>query len=65
MVSGFAKHGDQIIVKELERCIRRNFSGLDDLDPLRIFSQQFQDLKEYVKVKMLYYHSMLQRSAFR
>ena len=65
MVAGSAKPSDQSIVKELEQCIRRNFSGLDDLDPLRIFSKQFQGLKQYVKVKMLCYYSMLPRGAFR
>jgi phosphoenolpyruvate synthase/pyruvate phosphate dikinase len=56
MVYGFAvqaeRQGDQLKDTELEKSIRRNFSGLDDLDPMKIFSQQsqFQKLKRYVKV---------------
>jgi hypothetical protein len=48
MVYGFAKQakpGDQISDIELEQSIRRNFSGLDDVDPLEIFSQKFRRLK--------------------
>ncbi|CAB4035138.1 Hypothetical predicted protein, partial [Paramuricea clavata] len=55
MVYGFAvqaeRQGDQLKETELEKSIRRNFSGLDDLDPMKIFCQQlqFQKLKRYVK----------------
>ena len=48
MVYGFAKQakpGDQISDTELEQSIRRNFSGLDDVDPVEIFSQEFPRLK--------------------
>ena len=53
MVYGFAvqaEQGDQVSEIELEQSIRRNFSGLDDLDPVKIFSRQFLRLKQYVKV---------------
>jgi hypothetical protein len=53
MVYGFAvqvEQGDQISDIELEQCIRRNFSGLDDLDPVKIFSRQFPRLKDCLKV---------------
>jgi hypothetical protein len=54
MVYGFAvqpEQGDQLPSDiELEQSIRRNFSGLDDLDPVKIFSRQFPRLKHYVKV---------------
>ncbi len=53
MVYGFAvqaKQGDQISDIELEQSIRRNFSGLDDIDPVMIFSGQFPKLEHCVKV---------------
>ena len=53
MVYGFAKKaelGDLVSDIELEQCIRRNFSGLDDLDPMKIFSRQFLRLKGCIKV---------------
>ncbi len=53
MVYGFAvqaEPGDQIRDIELEQSIKRNFSGLDDLDPVEIFSQRFPRLKHCVKV---------------
>ena len=59
MVYGFAvqaEQGDQISEIELEQSIRRNFSGLDDLDPVKIFSRQFPRLKHCVKV-IRYYHT--------
>ena len=52
MVYGFAKQaksGDLVSDIELEQCIRRNFSGLDDLDPMEIFSKQFPILKKVTK----------------
>ncbi len=55
MVYGFAvqaEQGDQISEIELEQSIRRNFSGLDDLDPVKIFGRQFPRLKHYVKVNI-------------
>ena len=55
MVYGFAEQaesGDPDLVSdiELEQCIRRNFSGLDDLDPMKIFSKEFPRLKKSIKV---------------
>lgn len=52
MVYGFAvqAEGDQLGSIELELCIRRNFSGLDDLNPVKIFSKHFPQLKRCVKV---------------
>ena len=53
MVYGFAKQaklGDLVSDIELEQCIRRNFSGLDDLDPMKIFSKQFPRLRKSIKV---------------
>ena len=53
MVYGFAveaKQGDQISEMKLKKSIKRNFSGLDDLDPIRIFSYHFDELKSSVKV---------------
>jgi hypothetical protein len=53
MVYGYAvqaEQGDQISDIELEQSIRRNFSGLDDLDPVKIFSRQFPRLKDCLKV---------------
>ena len=53
MVYGFAEQaelGDLVSDIELEQCIRRNFSGLDDLDPMKIFSRQFLKLKRCIKV---------------
>ena len=41
---------EEIHVIELEQSIRRNFSGLDDIDPVKIFSGQFPRLKRYAKV---------------
>ena len=54
MVHGFAREaerGEQISELDLEQSIRRNFSGLDDLDPIKIFSRQFRRLKPRVKVR--------------
>ncbi|XP_028416584.1 E3 ubiquitin-protein ligase rnf213-alpha-like [Dendronephthya gigantea] len=54
MVFGFAvqkeEQGDQISVIELEKSIRRNFSGLDDIDPVKTFCEKelFPRLKETV-----------------
>ena len=56
MVHGFAKQaerGDHISEIELEHSIRRNFSGLDDLDAVKIFSREFPRLKRKVKVNEL------------
>ena len=54
MVNGFAaKQGGEIGEIELEQSIRRNFSGLDDLDPVLIFSQEFPMPNQYSEVKML------------
>ena len=53
MVYGFAERAesdDLVSDIELEQCIRRNFSGLDDLDPMKIFSRQFPRLGNYIKV---------------
>jgi hypothetical protein len=53
MVYGFAvqaEPGDQISDIELEQSIRRNFSGLDDLDPVKIFSRHFPRLRDCLKV---------------
>ena len=54
MVYGFAvdaEASDPIIRDvELAQSIRRNFSGLDDLDPVKIFSRHFSGLKRSVKV---------------
>ena len=53
MVYGFAqqaKEGGQITEVELEQSIRRNFSGLDDLDPVIIFARQFPKLKCFIGV---------------
>ena len=53
MVYGFAKQaklGDPVSDIELEQSIRRNFSGLDDLDPMKIFSRQFPRLEPCIKV---------------
>ena len=53
MVYGFAEQaelGDPVSDIELEQSIRRNFSGLDDLDPMKIFSRHFPRLKPCVKV---------------
>ena len=54
MVYGFAleaERGDRVSEIELEQSIRRNFSGLDDLDPVKIFSRKFPRLKPSVKVR--------------
>jgi hypothetical protein len=54
MVNGFtAKQGGEIGEIELEQSIRRNFSGLDDLDPVQIFSQELLMPNQYSEVKML------------
>ena len=56
MVFGFAvqaEQGDQISDIELEKSIRRNFSGLDDIDPVKTFCNHFPRLKESVKVKYI------------
>jgi hypothetical protein len=53
MVYGFAvqaKRGDQVGDIELEQSIRRNFSGLDDVDPVEIFSREFPRLERKVEV---------------
>ena len=53
MVYGFAEQaelGDLVTYVEMEQSIRRNFSGLDDLDPMKIFSRQFPRLKDCIKV---------------
>jgi predicted component of type VI protein secretion system len=49
MVYGFAVRAE-IRERELEQSITRNFSGLDDLNPMEIFSRQFPRLKHFVKV---------------
>jgi hypothetical protein len=58
MVYGFAvqkEQGEQLLSDvEMEQSIRRNFSGLDDLDPVKIFSGQFLRLKHYVKVRKIH-----------
>ncbi|CAB4032969.1 Hypothetical predicted protein, partial [Paramuricea clavata] len=52
MVYGFAVQkelGEKLLSDvQLEQSIRRNFSGLDDLDPVKIFSGQFLRLEHYV-----------------
>ena len=56
MVFGFAgkrKQTGQIKEVELEQSIRRNFSGLDDLDPVEIFRKQFKKPNKDEKVKLL------------
>ena len=56
MVYGFAKQaerGDQISDIKLEQSIRRNFSGLDDLDPVKVFCRVFPRLERKVKVNKL------------
>lgn len=54
MVYGFAMQAeaDGPVIKqlELEQSIRRNFSGLDDLDPMEIFCRQFSELEHSVEV---------------
>ena len=53
MVYGFAEQaesGTLVSDIELEQCIRRNFSGLDDLDPMKIFSREYKRLKGCIKV---------------
>ena len=54
MVYGFAVQaeadGPAIKNLELEQSIRRNFSGLDDLDPMEIFCRQFSKLEHSVEV---------------
>jgi predicted component of type VI protein secretion system len=54
MVYGFAvkaKQDDQLLSDiELELSIKRNFSGLDDLDPVEIFIRQFPRLKDCLEV---------------
>ena len=54
MVYGFAVQteadGPAIKHLELEQSIRRNFSGLDDLDPMEIFCRQFSELEYSVEV---------------
>ena len=55
MVYGFAgkpNGNGQVTELELEKSIRRNFSGLDDLDPVKIFCEEFENLNEYVQVKL-------------
>lgn len=37
--------GVQIDHTELKHCILRNFSGLDDVDPVKIFSCHFRELE--------------------
>ena len=53
MVYGYAvqaERGDKISDIELEKSIRRNFSGLDDIDPVKIFCREFPRLNRDVKV---------------
>ena len=53
MVNGFAskaERGEQISDIQLEQSIRRNFSGLDDLDPVKIFCRKFPRLERKVEV---------------
>ena len=58
MVYGFAVNAEQdnpvIRDLDLEQSIRRNFSGLDDLDPMEIFTTQFPSLGHSVKVTKCY-----------
>ena len=58
MVYGFAVNAepDNPVIRdlELEQSIRRNFSGLDDLDPMEIFTGQFPSLGHSVKVTKCY-----------
>ena len=54
MVYRFAKQDGEISDEALEKSIRRNFNGLDDLDPLEIFGQQFKRLNRHVKVKLFW-----------
>lgn len=57
IVYGFASEAndEQINTLGLELAIRRNFSGLDDFNPLKIFAkdQYFPLLKDYVQVNCL------------
>ena len=55
MVNGSARvtnGGAWISDTKLEQCIRRNFSGLDDVNPVEIFSRHFRRLKH---IKVMYY----------
>ena len=64
MVHGFAKKaelGDHISGIDLENSIRRNFSGLDDLDAVKIFSREFPRLKRKVKVNKLNIYACQQK----
>ena len=52
MVNGSARVTDDgawIGDTKLEQCIRRNFSGLDDVNPVEIFSRHFRRLR-HIKV---------------
>ena len=63
MVHGFASetNNEQINSLGLEQAIRRNFSGLDDFNPLEIFANNefFPSLKNYVQVKCLDFFFLL------
>ena len=52
MVYGFAAESDDQYINsvELEQAIRRNFSGLDDLNPMKIFSRHLSRLRHCSKV---------------
>ena len=52
MVYGFADKLDDKCINnmELEQAIKRNFSGLDDLNPMEIFSCHLPQLKPYFEV---------------
>ena len=54
MVYGFAAESDDQFINsvELEQAIRRNFSGLDDLNPMQIFSRHISQLKHCYKVNI-------------
>ena len=55
MVYGFADKSDDKYISnvELEQAIKRNFSGLDDLNPMNIFSRHLPQLKPYFKVNTI------------
>ena len=66
MVYGFAVQaeadGPAIKNLELEQSVRRNFSGLDDLDPMEIFCRQFSELEHSVEVTIYRYTKTYRRS---
>ena len=53
-----AEQGGQISDEDLVQSIRRNFSGLDDLDPVEIFSRQFPRLQRFLKASYLIFEKL-------